>query len=166
MKRILLMKDCDEKDLEIKSRKASRAIMFKDGLIVMIKSKRFGDYKFPGGGQKPNEFLKQTLIREVLEETGFDVDPCSIKEFGKVEEIHLDAYERNKLFNNISYFYLCDFVDNGKGKNMDNYEKEYGYEVVYTTIDNAIDENTKLLKGGPDWVRREIEVLKYIKSVL
>ena len=164
MKRILLIGKNENKSLEVKNRKASRAIMIKDGLLVMIRSKKYGEYKFPGGGKKENEFLKETLKREVLEETGFDVIASSIVEFGKVEEVHPDSYEKDKIFKNLSYYYLCDFIDNGKNKNMDDYEIEYGYEVVFVDIDTAISENEKVIFKGPTWVKREIHVLKYIKD--
>lgn len=164
MKRILLINECKQNNLAVKFRKASRAIMFKEDKLVMIQSKKYGEYKFPGGGCKSGEVLKQTLVREVLEETGLDVLPSSIKEFGKVEEWHIDTYDSSKMFNNISYYYLCDFIDNGKTRNMDEYEIEYGYEVRYVSVDEAIKQNQLVLYIGPTWVKREIEVLKYIKK--
>lgn len=164
MKRILLISDCKDMSLEIKERKASRAIMFCDDKLVMIRSKKYGEYKFPGGGLKSGEFLKDTLVREVLEETGLDVERKSIKEFGKVEEVHPDSYERGKIFKNVSYYFLCNYTDNGKTSNMDDYEREFGYEVCYVDIDKAISENIKVINSGPPWVKREIEVLQYIKE--
>lgn len=43
-------------------------------------------YKFPGGGMEEGETLEDTLIREMLEETGYKVKPDSIREFLKVKE--------------------------------------------------------------------------------
>ena len=65
---------------------------------------------------------------------------------------------------NVSYYFLCNYTDNGKTSDMDDYEREFGYEVCYVDIDKAISENIKVINSGPTWVKREIEVLQYIKE--
>src|SRR5574344_2040560 len=48
--------------------------------LLMIHGK-YGDYKFPGGGQEQNETNIDTLCREVKEETGFSVKKIPKKNF-------------------------------------------------------------------------------------
>lgn len=60
-------------------RVAVRGIIKKDHKYLIIYSK-YGDYKFPGGGQKDGESLEETLLREVQEETGYFVRKESITE--------------------------------------------------------------------------------------
>ena len=84
-------KDYDE-SLPRTVRNAVRAIILSGGNLVLIKSDRFGEYKFPGGGAKPGETHSETLIRETREETGLTVIPPSIKVYGMTREIHKDAF--------------------------------------------------------------------------
>ena len=73
MERLLLM---DEKnyahDLPEICRTAVRGIISLDGRLLFIKSK-YGEVKLPGGGREEGESDLDTLIREVREETGFEV---------------------------------------------------------------------------------------------
>ena len=59
-------------------RVAVRGIIFLDGRLLMIQSD-FGEVKLPGGGMEEGETDEQTLIREVKEETGYDVIPDTIR---------------------------------------------------------------------------------------
>lgn len=55
---------------------ASKAIILKDGSILLNKCKNENGsvyYDLPGGGQDIYESLEQAVVREVKEETGYDV---------------------------------------------------------------------------------------------
>ena len=55
---------------------ASKAIILKDGSILLNKCKNENGsvyYDLPGGGQDIYESLEQAVMREVKEETGYDV---------------------------------------------------------------------------------------------
>ncbi|MBE0695564.1 MAG: NUDIX domain-containing protein, partial [Anaerolineaceae bacterium] len=54
-------------------REAVRAVIVDGRRILMIYSRRHGDYKFPGGGVGKGESPAQAVIREVREEAGADV---------------------------------------------------------------------------------------------
>lgn len=45
-----------------------RGFIRREGRYAMIHSRKYGEYKFPGGGAKPWEQLEDTLLREVQEE--------------------------------------------------------------------------------------------------
>ena len=52
-------------------RPSVRGIIIKDGKIAMVHSLKCNYYKFPGGGIKAGEEHRETLLREVKEETGY-----------------------------------------------------------------------------------------------
>ena len=72
-----ILKTLDRKDYNQSDKKniriASRAIIFKDNLIAMVKCDKYGYYKFPGGGVNDCESLVDALKRETREETGLSI---------------------------------------------------------------------------------------------
>lgn len=64
---------------------AVRGIVFIDGKLLMIED-NFGEVKLPGGGIDSGEDDYKALVREVKEETGYDVILESIVSFGEIEE--------------------------------------------------------------------------------
>ena len=72
-------------------RLAAKAIFSIEDKLVMLQSK-LGDVKFVGGGIEEGESPKDCLIREVREETGYEVITSSIKEIGIVIERRKDKY--------------------------------------------------------------------------
>lgn len=158
-------KDYDE-SLPRTVRNAVRAIILSGGNLVLIKSDRFGEYKFPGGGAKPGETHSETLIRETREETGLTVIASSIKEYGMTREIHRDAFGEG-VFEMNSYYYLCGVEDGISETALDEYEKEYGYKLTIASVDDAISTNAELCdEREAPWVRRELFVLRQIKDEL
>ena len=148
-----------EKSLPRAVRRAVRGIIEKDGRLLMIKSEKYGDCKFPGGGALAGENREETLIREVREETGFDVIPESIVPFGETVEIRKDLV-KNRIFEQRSYYYLCSVGGTAGETCLDDYEKEYGYHALYITPAEAITQNEGVMKrGGPAWTERENCVL-------
>ncbi|CAM3679021.1 NUDIX domain-containing protein [Marinicrinis lubricantis] len=45
-----------------------------EGRILLQQRSDYGDWGLPGGGMEPGETVEQTMIREVLEETGLTVN--------------------------------------------------------------------------------------------
>ena len=54
-------------------REAAKAVVERDGLLLLLLTPRTGDHKLPGGGVHPGETHEQTLQRELREETGYEV---------------------------------------------------------------------------------------------
>jgi ADP-ribose pyrophosphatase YjhB (NUDIX family) len=48
------------------------------GRLLMIRRTDSGLYSIPGGGQEFGETISQTVVREVKEETGIDVEPTDL----------------------------------------------------------------------------------------
>ena len=158
-------KDYDEA-LPRTTRNAIRAIILSGKKLLLIRSEKFGEYKFPGGGAKPGETHMETIIRETQEETGLTVIPSSIREYGMTREIHQDAFG-DGIFEQNSYFYLCGVEDGLSETALDEYEQEYGYKLVIASVDDAISANAALF-GNIEipWVRRELMILRHIKENL
>lgn len=54
---------------------ASAVVTNADGAVLMMKRTDNGLWSIPGGGMEPGETIRETAIREVREETGFEVEP-------------------------------------------------------------------------------------------
>ena len=76
-------------------RRAARAVILTgDGKIALIKSRKEGFYKFPGGGMKRGESRLAALIRETREEAGLAIIPATVRELGLFWEIRKSIYDR------------------------------------------------------------------------
>lgn len=151
------------------SRVAVRAIIFKDNKLVMVRSTKFGEYKFPGGGKDDGESDLETLIRETKEETGMTVIPSSVEAYGCAREKRRSVFNPSQIFDMESRYYLCEAMDHIEETNYDSYEKDYGYHLCFVTIDEAIDGNIKAAKVHQEiatWINRELNVLRDIKKNL
>ena len=59
--------------------KKARAILMKEGKIAVVKSERSGAYMLPGGRVEKGEEEIETIIREISEELGIDINDNDIK---------------------------------------------------------------------------------------
>jgi len=146
---------------------AVRSVIFKDRKLALIKSEKFGEYKFPGGGKENGESDVETLIRETMEETGLTVVAKSIKPYGVAKEKRRSVIDPNDLFMMESYYYLCDVLNLVNKTKLDDYEHEYGYQLFFVDIDEAIkanEEAAKLHQDAVPWINRELAVFKDIKK--
>lgn len=151
--------EIDTKDYDINgttvSRPSARGIIIKDGKLAMIHSIKYDYYKFPGGGIEKNEQKESALIREVLEETGLDVIPQTIKEYGMVHRIQKGDYE--DVFIQDNYYYLCDVEDNVHEQKLDDYEKEEKFTLEYVSPKQVIDANKACKSKEADQIMLERE---------
>ena len=151
--------EIDTKDYDINgttvSRPSARGIIKKDGKLAMIHSIKYDYYKFPGGGIEKNEQKENALIREVLEETGLDVIPQTIKEYGMVHRIQKGDYE--DVFIQDNFYYLCDVEDNVHEQKLDDYEKEEKFTLEYVSPKQVIDANKACASKEADQIMLERE---------
>jgi len=147
---------------EIK-RNAVRAISYKNGKVLMIESKEVGDFKFPGGGIEKGETEKEALIREVREESGYNISNIGNIIF-RVVEVSKDKKLINTRFSMISDYYLCEVNDEKYPLDLDDYEKELGFCPLWISIEEAIQRNTELIKNKSNtkWIKRELMILNEI----
>lgn len=149
------------KEWEKIERSAARAVIVKNHRIALVKCGKVGYYKFPGGGVKQDEALKDALAREVAEETGLILTEITY-ELGAVKEIRKDIKE-NKIFEHTSFYYFADVSDAVTEQNLDNYEDELDYFLEWTRLSQAYKENLRIFKEkGTAFLKREIYIMKYL----
>lgn len=165
MEKILVMDEHNYDDnLEEILRISVRGIIFVNGKLMIVENS-FGEVKLPGGGMEPGEEDYQVLLREVKEETGYNVIPESIKSFGEIEEKRLSVHEP-MIWHQINRLYVCDvYPEQGQCAYTD-IEKKHGFRLVFYTIEEALEKNRRMLEkeGRQAWNQREYNTLLLIKD--
>ena len=154
--------------LPITHRDAARGIIRINNKFLLIYSTVFKDYKFPGGGVNENESLTDALIREVLEETGYSVIPETIKKAGIVLEKRHNP-NNNSIYHMINHYFYCEVKEHQAKQNLDKYEKDRNYVVVYEELENVILNNLDLTASMKNmdlrpWIVRETKVMEILKE--
>lgn len=143
-------------------REAVRAVILRGNKIAMVRSRKEGFYKFPGGGIEADETHLKAVIRETEEETGLQVIPGSVKELGIVWEIRKGLFGE-EIFDQKSYYYLAEVLDEVKEQKLDKYEQELGYELVWEDLKKAYEINMELgQKYETTFIIRESYILEYL----
>jgi len=148
-------------------RTAVRGVTLRGRDLLMIYSSAVGDYKFPGGGVAEGESHEQALRREVQEECGMSLAQVG-NEIGRVVEYNLPIEQDYEVFKMTSHYYRCEVQDGFGTQKLDSYEQVLGFVPVWVDVDQAIQENKRLLNAPapPEWLRREIFVLEYLRQNL
>lgn len=137
--------EIDLKDYEgctkVFKRPSARAIIFKGDKIALVYATNEKYYKFPGGGIHDDEDKREALLREVKEEVGLTVIPESITEYGSVLRRQKSDKDPDTVFEQENYYYRCEVEDKEGSQNLDEYEKDAGFMLVYADIDEAIRTN-------------------------
>ena len=148
-------------------RTAVRAVILRGRNLLMVHSSTIGDYKFPGGGVDAGETHEQALRREIHEECGalliqFGQSIGSVIEYDYPMELDYDAFKMT------SHYYLCQVGGDFGTQKLDGYEKDLGFKPVWMDVDESILANRLLLDSDnpPEWLKREIFVLEYIRQNL
>ncbi|MBE0450333.1 MAG: methyltransferase domain-containing protein [Clostridia bacterium] len=155
----------DQKLTNIHKRTTARGIILNGDEILMIYTKRYNDYSFPGGGVDPEEAIEEGLLRELSEETGAQ-NVRIIGAFGRVEELRPIHFPEYDAMYQISYFYTCS-ADQKLGKaNPEAYELQNGSEPVWVKLVDAIEHNKKVIEQNDESIglsiQRETIVLERI----
>lgn len=127
-------------------RSAVRAVIVRGERIALVKSRKKGYYKFPGGGIESGETHLQTLCRETLEETGLTIKPDTMREIGLIREIRKSVSDEDTIFDQTSYYYFAEVEDDPDSVSLDEYEAELGYLLEWTDIQSAYETDMEL--GG------------------
>ena len=161
--------EIDLKDYDPKGRAfvrpSVRGIILRNGTVAMVHSVKYDYYKFPGGGMESGENHTETLIREVQEESGLQVLPDTIREYGlvprKQKSDQGDAFE---IFVQDNYYYLCDASTNIGKQTLDEYENEEHFTLEWVKPEHAMDVNRNRDHGPKDqmMLEREAKVLEIL----
>lgn len=156
---------CDLKDYnpegKVYTRPSCKAIIEKDGKLLLIYSKKYNYYMFPGGGMKDGEAKEDALIREVMEETGLVVKRESIEEYGYALTRKKDSIDENGIFEQPHYYFFVQTEEETVPRKLEAYEEEEGFTPVWIEPMVASSHNRHNRNNGADpvWVKREETVL-------
>jgi len=124
---------------------ATRAIVLKGEMILMLYTARYHDYTLPGGGLDAGEKLVAGMIRELQEETGA-TNIRDIQEFGLYEEYrpwHKDGFS---IMHMKSHCYTCSIDTELGATQFEDYEIKNGMKPVWLNIYDAIRHNEQTMK--------------------
>lgn len=79
------------------------------GRVLMIRRTDSGLYSIPGGGQEIGETIGQTVVREVKEETGIDIEPVRISGI-YTDPRHVIAYTDGEVRQEFSICFIAQAV--------------------------------------------------------
>ena len=128
------MEDYDDSD-PVLYQPASRGIIWKNGKLALIRSVKYGYYKFPGGGVEEDE---------TREETGLEVIRTSIHEYGMSKRREKGIWDY--VLDQDSYYYICDVSDKTYRQKLTKHEKEAKFILEYADPETAIEANERYLK--------------------
>ena len=111
-----------------KTRAGSRAVVIRDGLILLSREAVTGWRLIPGGGLEEGETPEACCIREVEEETGFIVKPT--RQF-------LTLYEYYEEYRYVSHYFICEVTGTGRMRLTDA-EKRRGLEPEWLPFPDAV----------------------------
>ena len=112
-----------------KSRYGSRAVVMRNGMILLSHETKSGWYLVPGGGMEAGETPEECCVREVEEETGFIVQP--VQQF-------LMLYEYYEAYRYVSHYFICNEVGIGQ-MHLTDAEVFRGLEPQWIPLQDAIN---------------------------
>jgi ADP-ribose pyrophosphatase YjhB (NUDIX family) len=112
-----------------KTRTGCRAVIVRDGMILLSHETVSGWWLIPGGGQEKGETPEACCVRETEEETGLTVRP--LRQF-------LTMYEYYEEYRYISHYFLCEVTGEGRMRLTDA-EKKRGLEPRWLPVREAVD---------------------------
>jgi 8-oxo-dGTP pyrophosphatase MutT (NUDIX family) len=167
--RKIFPEDQELKNKKIYKRIAARGIILDGENILLIHTKRYDDYSFPGGGVDKGETLEDGVKREINEETGAQNIEI-ISEYGiydEIKPIHKKDYD---FINMVSYFFVCNIHKELGKTSLEDYEVNNGMDARWINIHEAIAHNKKVIKNQPKtiglYIDRELFMLELVAKEL
>lgn len=142
----MIHKDVNQLEGRTFERKSARGIILDGSKILLLYTKRYNDYSFPGGGVDLEEDLITGLKRELAEETGAK-NIQVISEFGHIDEYRPHYKPEYDLIHMLSYFYICQIDENFDNTSLEDYEMANGMVPVWVDIHTAIRHNREVIEN-------------------
>ncbi len=112
-----------------RTRAGSRAVIVRDGMILLSHETVSGWWLIPGGGMEEDETPEACCVRETEEETGLVVRP--LRQF-------LTMYEYYEEYRYISHYFICEVTGQGRMRLTDQ-ENARGLEPRWLPLEEAVD---------------------------
>lgn len=146
-------------------RLGARGLVFKNGKVAILNKQSKNEYKLVGGGIEKDEDPTTAFQREVLEETGCQIE--IIEFLGITEE-----YKSQDNFRQTSYVYVANVINDTGNFNFTQKEVDEGSNLLWLDINDALklikESENKLVSSKYESVyhtkfivRRDYEILKY-----
>lgn len=146
-------------------RLGARGLVFKSGKVAILNKQSKNEYKLVGGGIEKDEDPATAFQREVLEETGCQVEIVNF--LGITEE-----YKSQDNFRQTSYVYVANVINDTGNINFTQKEIDEGSKLLWLDINDALklikESENKLVSSKYESVyhtkfivRRDYEILKY-----
>ncbi len=114
---------------QTRTRAASRAVIARDGMILLSHTVRDDLWMIPGGGQEAGENEEECCVREVLEETG-----CRVRVLRKF--LVLNEYYEEVLYK--SCYFECEIAGTGE-RNLTEQEAEMDLRAEWIPLSRAME---------------------------
>ncbi len=130
----------------------------------------FGEYQFPGGHVEGDEDLTICLHRELLEETGMNIDTTNLKPFMLLEHLTKDHPEiGNNRLSKIYYFIVETEVEIDLSKTNYTIEETIGnYELRFIPLDYVEElllKNSEIAPKNKVMATEMLEAIKEYKNI-
>jgi len=151
------------------NRRAARGIILRGSKILLLYTKRYNDYSFPGGGVELGEDWISGLRRELAEETGAN-NIQIISEFGYIDEYRPHYKPEFDLIHMVSNFYVCEIDEVLNQASLEDYEIDNGMSSMWVDIHEAIRHNKEVMVNQESSmglsIERETLVLELVAQEL
>lgn len=140
---------------DISTRASVYGVVFNDTRTAVLLVKHFDGYDFPGGGVKVGQKLDGALAREVLEETGFELNTSSLKLLDVATDLFFHNF-KNRAFQTILIYYQATLTKKAQGvASKSASESNYMGDAEWVDLNripelkfyNAIDSETLIKKA-------------------
>ena len=151
-----------EAGMPVTVRHAVRGLISRADGLWLMQIASDGMFKLPGGGVEANETHEDTLRRELLEETGTMLVEGSMHPVGEIVERRRDVYDHGRIFEQHSYYYVCQIEDTGLPLALSESELAWGLAPVWRSLDEVLEANMQ--HSGEYWLFRDTAFIRWLLS--